>query len=192
MSEKKAATKTTAKKDDTVDIPVTEVPEIEAAETEAPEPKKRGPGRPRGSTNKTASKTASGRGPGRPRKTANKKAADIGDLAKQLVGIHQLIAMATGFPEVQIHEDEGMMLAQGFTAVADEYGLALSGKTGAAIQLFGACAMVYVPRAMMIRKKIDAQRAAQRQAEESNTVDVDVTVVPDIPGSGEGAGYAPH
>lgn len=74
-------------------------------------------------------------------------------LAKQLVGLHLIVAHATGLPELQISEPEGVALADALSAVAREYGLSFSGKTGAALQLFAALAMIYAPRAMAIQKR---------------------------------------
>lgn len=139
-------------------------------------PRKRG--RPPGSGKKT--------GTDGPQKSSTRKAADTADLGRQIVGLHALIAVATQMPEMQITDAEGEMLARGVTAVAEEYGLALTGKTGAAIQLFAAAGMVYVPRLVMIKAKLAAQRAAQAAADEARTVDGSGLVSPSI----HGADYA--
>lgn len=108
-----------------------EAPEPSAAK---PQQKKRGP--------KTGSKT------------------DVAAMAKQLVGVHSLVAMITGIPEVQLHLQEAEQLASAISNVCDEYGLSISGKTGAALQLAAAAAMIYGPRALVISSKIAAAKAA--------------------------------
>lgn len=98
------------------------------------------------------------------------KGSDVGTLAKSLVGIHQLVAMVTGIPEAQLNEAEGTALAEGVCAVCEEYGLAINGKTGAAMQLFGACAMIYGPRLFHFK-----MRMAQQRAQAENMVNGTIT-----------------
>lgn len=81
-------------------------------------------------------------------------------LAKQLQGVHVMVAMMTQAPEMQLSEPESLELAKAISGVCAEYNLSLNGKTGAMIQLLGAGAMVYLPRIMAIK-----QRKAQEQAE---------------------------
>lgn len=114
------------------EVPVEEAPA--SAQEEAPVPRRRG--RPPGSGKTDPNKSSA------PKKSASRKAEDLEGFAKQLQGIHVLISMATGLPEIQIGPDESKMLAKAIGAVTEEYGLSLDGKTGAAIQLFGAAAMV--------------------------------------------------
>lgn len=123
-------------------------------EPPAPQPTKRR-GRPPGSKNKTTN------GAGRPRKSAQRMRKDTETLGKQIVGIHHVIAMMTGTPEMQISDDEGLALATGINAVCEEYGLSLSGKTGATIQLVGAAGMIYVPRLVMINQRLNKERQRQ-------------------------------
>lgn len=159
------------------EIVVEEKPEIEKEivpdappekpDVEGLEPQKRKRGRPKGSTNKPADK---------PSKSSSRKRADNVDFARQLQGIHTMMAMVTGFPELQISEQESVMLANGLVAVADEYGLSLDGKTGAAIQLIGAASLIYIPRAIVIKGKLDKARPT----------DVEVT----YPETGNGNGNA--
>lgn len=112
-----------------------------AEDSEKP-PGKRGRGRPPGSGKKS----------GGAKKSANK--SDAAAFAKQIVGVHLLIAGVTGLPEMAINETEGRLLADALISVSEEYGLLLGGKTGAAIQLFAAAAMVYTPRAFAISRKM--------------------------------------
>lgn len=91
------------------------------------------------------------------------KGNDPTTLGKSLVGIHQLVAMVTGIPEAQLSEPEGQALAEAVCAVCEEYGFAVDGKTGAAMQLFGACAMIYGPRLFHFKARIAQQRAQGEQ-----------------------------
>lgn len=97
----------------------------------------------------------------KPTKTRSKKAdytaADIAVMGKQLVGIHIMLAQVTGIPEMQIANDEGVMLATSFVNIANQYDLAIDGKTGAAIQLFATAAMIYGPRALHVRARMKQQ-----------------------------------
>lgn len=105
----------------------------------------------------------------KPGRKPGKKAAPSGEaLGKQLVGIHALAAMFLQIPEVQISEAEGVQLGSAIVAVCEEYNLSITGKTGAAIQLFAAAAMIYAPRAFVVKARIDSQRTAQEAARNAN------------------------
>lgn len=133
-----------------------------AGETEqdnAP-PVKRGRGRPRkdasaaaGPTKETPSGTPPKRG--RPPKS-DKKVYSVDEIAlmgKQLVGLHIMVAQISGMGELAIGDQEGFLLAQSIVNVADQYDLAIDGKTGAALQLAMTAAMIYGPRALAIRAR---------------------------------------
>lgn len=146
-------------------------------------PVRRGPGRPPGSRNKlngSEPETAADpggfgtikRGPGRPRKSA--PAFDVSAMAEQIKGLHLIAAMATNIPELVLDDKSAQMLAQGIGAVTKEYGLDLSGKTGAALQLFGAAAIIYVPRFIAMKKRV----IATQQAMDSAAAEIVNTVIP--------------
>lgn len=116
-------------------------------------PAKRGRGRPPGSGSKASAE-----------KSPGKKTRDVADLARQIQGIHRVAALATGLPLLEIADQEAAMLASGISAVAEEYGFALSGKTGAALQLFAAMGFVYGPRVIAVKRMRDEMRAAQAAA----------------------------
>lgn len=134
----------------------------ESAPLEAPitsEPPKPRRGRP------PKNPDLAGEKPGQP-KTAQAKPVKRGQkmtqeqmtlLARQLAGLHLMAASITKVGELQISDSDSQVLAQGISAVAEEYGLALDGKTGAALQLFGACAMIYVPRFIMFKQRMAIQ-----------------------------------
>lgn len=157
--------------------------ELGASPTPTPQintdqPIKRGPGRPR--KNPDDNSAPPKRGPGRPPKAKAK--GDNETLAKNIVGLHMIAAMGTGLPELQISDNEGTMLANAINAVADEYGLDVGGKTGAALQLFGAMGMIYAPRAFAIMKRVEAQKREAAKASDDAPNDM-----PQAPFPGHGA-----
>lgn len=101
----------------------------------------------------------------KPRKAKGGK-VDASQLAKQLIGLHELACMATGnqFPELRISGDEANMLAGGISSVCEHYDLSIDGKTGAFLNLFAAAAMVYAPRIMSIRNRVNAARPIDVQS----------------------------
>lgn len=82
----------------------------------------------------------------------------VAEMAKQIQGLHLIGAMASGIPEIALNEQESATLAAGIYGVSKEYNLAIDGKTGAALQLFGAAAMVYVPHYLAFSKRIAHER----------------------------------
>lgn len=95
--------------------------------------------------------------PTKPKRKTTKSAID----GKQVAGLHAVASHLTGLPELMISEAEGTMLADALQAVATEYGLELSGKAGAAIQLFSAAAVIYLPRLASIANKRKAAMVAK-------------------------------
>lgn len=144
----------------------------ETAPPPSPAPtERRGPGRPRknavpppvspveGAATSSATKP-------KPRKSKGAKfdAESLGKLAKQIEGLHHLMALATGIPELQVQPHEAEMLGGAVANVCDEYDLSLSGKTGALLQLAAAAAMIYAPRFSVITARIkENQRKAKPQ-----------------------------
>lgn len=131
-------------------------------------PKKRGRGRPpREESAEPKKETASeSSGTPRARKTAGKAKVDAGQMAKQIVGMHKIVFMMTGqqFPEIIISDDEGVAVATAVSAVCDQYDLRIDGKTGAFLQLFATAAMVYGPRALSIRSKLQQRQPVDVQS----------------------------
>lgn len=121
-------------------VSVEQTKDVEATEPTFSEPKQRG--RPKGSGAKSTTS--------KPTKTQAKKDADAASLAKQIQGIHVMLSMFLQMPELAISDSESQMLAKSLNTVAEEYGLSLDGKTGATIQLLGAAAIIYVPRALAV------------------------------------------
>lgn len=148
------------------------VAQLEGAEKSAESieaPKKRGRGRPPKTPDILVEEVTEGSEAPKPkrtytpRKTAKGKTADIADLGKQLVGIHAMAAMVTGFNELQLGDDEGEALAKGILDICEQYNLSIDGKTGASLQLLAAAAMIYGPRALMIRHRLLQAKAAQSE-----------------------------
>lgn len=166
-------------KDDPVEELV-EQPKAEPLATNDPvvegEPPKKKRGRPFGATSaekileeSLGASTGSTNSAKPGRKSSAKQKTDPTALAKNLIGIHTLVAMMTGIQEAQISPDEASQLAVAVCGVCEEYDLAISGKTGAAIQLFAAAAMVYAPRVFMFKMRM-AQEAANHAAEQARDV----------------------
>lgn len=150
--------------DDSLQAQSTQAPATEtSAAPESAPPERRRRGRPPKSETLDAERIPGSSGasstarPSRQKKP--KSAADVGALAKQLAGLHVMASMMTGIPEVQISDAEATMLAGGIMGVADQYDLSIDGKTGAAIQLLAAAAMVYAPRILAIKAKAKAAKA---------------------------------
>lgn len=156
MSKEKNPVATTLETDASKEAPITPAP----VETTPPEIR-RGPGRPRKDAPTSPSDAASAaapRKPGRPRKSASLSSDDVLSLAKQVQGMHQLAALASGIPELIVDENEAVLLSGAIAKVSEEYGLSLTGKTGAMLQLLAAAGMIYAPRLVAVAKRVKAQK----------------------------------
>ncbi len=170
----------------------------EETQTETAQPFKRKPGRPVGSktgagftggkttedvtdhSNTAAPENRAKRG--RKKKTREADPESIADLSNTILGFHQLAYMATGLEDVLITEKQAGMLATSMDNVSREFGIALSGKTGAIIGMLATCAMIYVPKALTISMKINAMKKA-KATQGGNVVDGKFSVV----GAGDAA-----
>ena len=85
-------------------------------------------------------------------------------LAKQVEGLHSLMALAMGIPELQLQPAEAEMLGGAIAQVCDEYDFSLSGKTGALLQLLAAAAMVYAPRVIAVGARVKHAQAVAKAA----------------------------
>lgn len=138
-------------------------------------PKKRGRGRPPkdAPVSPDAKPVEAGSAPTskpKPRKgKVNLNGTDRSLLAKQIQGLHQVAYVATGIPELQIEEAEAVMLSDALANVAEQYDLAIDGKTGALLQLMAACGMVYVPRFLHVQKRV---AEAKKHAHEKGVIGV--------------------
>ncbi len=82
-----------------------------------------------------------------------KKQIGFESMAKQIQGLHGFIAMSTGISELTLSEDESKLLAEAAVNFANEFDLIINPKVTASLQLFGACAMIYGPRLLMLKKR---------------------------------------
>lgn len=134
--------------------PEPEVIEIEP-EPEVIEPPKKRRGRPPRNAEaqeKLDEEKATGEKPkGKPGPKKRTMGADASELlARQLMGLHHMAAMFTGLPVIILSDAEAKMMADALCNVANEYDLAISGKTAATLQLVATLGMVYVPRLIEI------------------------------------------
>jgi hypothetical protein len=89
---------------------------------------------------------------------------DLSQLSKQIQGLHELMSLASGIPELRLETQEAEMLGSAVANVCEEYDLSLSGKTGALLQLLAAGAMIYVPRLGRVSARVKHQAAAAKAA----------------------------
>lgn len=115
-----------------------------------------------------------------------KSTVDVGMLAKNLKGIHELAAKLVpikgpdGSMLMALSDVEATQLADAIAAVAKEYDLELSGKTGSAIQLLGVACMVYGPRLYVIQQMRAYMQQQQRETAAAARAS-DASVVSNIP-----------
>jgi len=124
---------------------------------EVQEPKKRGrktkvnPAAEGNAQRETALNVPGGEAP----KERKKKRKQIGfeSMAKQIQGLHGFVAISTGIPELLLSEDESKLLAEAAVNFANEFDITINPKIVAGLQLFGACAIVYGPRILALKKR---------------------------------------
>lgn len=143
--------------------PINGAPKVEAPTTEPPT-ERRGRGRPRkdGAANGTPRPEI--KASEKPNKRKGKVSFDDAAknaLAQQVYALHQIAALTTGIPELNIHAVEANSLAGAIANVCEEYDLALDGKTGALIQLAAACAAIYVPRYFTLQARVKKAKDMQ-------------------------------
>jgi hypothetical protein len=88
-----------------------------------------------------------------PARKPRQKRASVENTARQLEGLHKMIAVLPNMHFMAIAPEEAKILAEAMLAVADEYDINLSGKAGATVQLVAAIGMVYVPRGLYAFKQ---------------------------------------
>jgi hypothetical protein len=94
-----------------------------------------------------------------PTRKTRVKRATVENTARQLEGLHKMIAVLPNLGFMAIHPDEAKILAEAMLAVADEYDIQISGKAGATVQLVAAFGMVYVPRGLYyVQQKAAAKK----------------------------------
>ncbi len=120
-------------------------------------------GRPKKDTTLNAEKIESGGKTSTASKPSKRRAPvsaeNVKLMGKQICGVHMIAAQVTGLGELMISEDEGYALASSIVLVAEQYDLSIDGKTGASLQLLFTAAMIYGPRALVIRSKMNAPKS---------------------------------
>jgi hypothetical protein len=116
--------------------------------------------------------------------TPAKKRKTKGDLgARQIQGIHAILAQIPGLDCMMLADEEAAMLAQAMAGVAAEYDIEISGKTGAIVGMVAAVGMIYVPRAIHVvksRKKKPAVVPRPPQAQETAVAYGDAASAPQV------------
>ncbi|RWZ84875.1 MAG: hypothetical protein EO766_16955 [Hydrotalea sp. AMD] len=79
---------------------------------------------------------------------------------QQVIGIHKMVSMLPGMEIWAIDEAEAQTITEAMALVSEEYGVQISGKTGATLNLIMALGMVYGPRAYVM-----IQQSKQRKKE---------------------------
>lgn len=110
--------------------------------------------------------TSDGKKRGRP-PGSKKETRDLDGIIMLLAGIHQMVATATGFDDLEIDREEGALLAKALADLSEQYKIKITGKTAAAMGLLYAIVTVYGPRAFLIRKKLQ-----ERDKREPHTANV--------------------
>lgn len=85
-------------------------------------------------------------------------------LAAEVVKAHLLIAKWTKQPALQVDENEARILASAVEAVCVEFGIELSGKSGALTQAIYALLIVYGPRVPAFQEVMERAKRAARSA----------------------------
>jgi hypothetical protein len=92
-------------------------------------------------------------------KRKSKKVATVEDVGKQIYGLHAIMAMMSGIPEVALQPEEAASLAKAIITFGEEFDFQPNPKIMACITLIGTSAMIYVPRMPIILKRIAAKKA---------------------------------
>lgn len=139
--------------------PVSPPPAAEPVSTSPPE--KRGRGRPPKNTSDAPNAVPDTGAPPKRGRPSKKKAEplDANLLAQQMQGLHLIAVKITGMPELMLEDAEALMLSNAVVAVCDEYGLSMSGKTGALIQLLAVAGIVYIPRLVKVKARVAHMKA---------------------------------
>lgn len=126
-------------------------------EPEKIEAPKRRRGRPSLADSKLREEQIGASASAKEKKKPNKKVeydnTSIENLARQIIGLHMIAAKVSGIEEFNLSEMEAQMLASSVIGVASQYDLAMSGKTGATLQLVGVAVMIYLPRFEILNKR---------------------------------------
>lgn len=126
-------------------------------------------GRPPGSKNGTTSSSKKGT-----------VGVDEKTLAKQVQGVHVMLAMLTQQPIFQLSDNEAEMMAGALANVSRHYNVTLDGPRAAVFQLIAVGGMIYLPRILAVRNQNLARQpqrpSAPQTPQESASVPHDGTI----------------
>ena len=74
-------------------------------------------------------------------------------MAARIQGLHAIMAIVSGLPELAISESEARSLAVAVDGVCVEFGIAVTGKVAAILSLLAAMGMIYVPRGLAVAER---------------------------------------
>lgn len=127
---------------------------------------KRGRGRPRKDGGNAESAGSAGQQAG---KGQSKKATklDVGLFARQIQGVHAMLALVTKNPVWNIEEKAAESLAAALLDVMSHHSINIDPASMAYMKLAGVCAMIYGPKLLVLKQQSDAKKRQQ-----DNTIDM--------------------
>ncbi len=84
--------------------------------------------------------------------TPKAEKGDIAGFARQLVGVHAILASVTGNPIWQINDNEAAQLAASIEGIAAQYDLEVNPKIAATLNFVFVTATIYGPRIYLMRE----------------------------------------
>lgn len=82
---------------------------------------------------------------------------DIDSYSRQLKGWHEAAALILKEPSLNITETEAIELTTALSVVVEEYGMVVDPKISALIQLIGVAGVIYIPKAIHVKRNLDAR-----------------------------------
>lgn len=161
---------------DNEELGISDTPELENPEAVEPVRKRRG----RKPKNETAPAPESGPTVEADKPVRRRSRKVNANSVQQIIGIHKMISMLPGMEVFAIQENEAQILAEGMQGIADEYGVTMSGKTGATLNMVAALAMVYGPRGYMLYQQHKATTAPPALPEPTSKFQADGKPSPDF------------
>lgn len=103
----------------------------------------------------------------RPAKTATKttEKVDAAGFARQLVGVHAILASVTANPIWQINDSEAAQLATAIEGIAAQYDLEVNPKVAATLNFAFVAATIYGPRIYLMREMAKQAQPKHPQTE---------------------------
>ncbi len=114
----------------------------------------------------TAGEPTKKRKPRPAKPTTNSVKVDAAGFARQLVGVHAILASVTGNPIWQINDNEAAQLAASIEGIAAQYDLEVNPKVAATINFAFVAATIYGPRIYLMREM--AKQAQPKPVKQQN------------------------